>query len=147
MRVAAGAFGQNAPVRDLYLSPDHAVFVNDVLAAVKFPINGTSITQVKRDQITYHHVELPEHAVILAEGLAVESHLNTGDRADFGQDGMIRLHPDFSARFLPDTATVWEARGAAPRVTTGEALEAVRLAVLGNAPRSSQFQELASRAV
>jgi hypothetical protein len=31
VRVRAGAFGENVPVRDLYLSPDHAVFVNDVL--------------------------------------------------------------------------------------------------------------------
>ena len=29
VRVQAGAFGENVPVRDLYLSPDHAVFVNE----------------------------------------------------------------------------------------------------------------------
>ena len=40
VRVSAGAFGDNVPVRDLYLSPDHAVFVNDVLVPVKLLING-----------------------------------------------------------------------------------------------------------
>ena len=31
VRVRAGAFGDNVPVRDLYLSPDHAVLVSGVL--------------------------------------------------------------------------------------------------------------------
>src|ERR1019366_700567 len=77
VRVQAGAFGANVPVRDLYLSPDHAVFVNDVLVPVKLLINGTSIAQVKQNRVTYYHVELPRHAVILAEGLTVESYLDT----------------------------------------------------------------------
>ena len=47
VRVRAGAFGENVPSRDLYLSPDHAVFVNDVLVPVKLLINGTSIAQVE----------------------------------------------------------------------------------------------------
>ena len=46
VRVRAGAFGENVPERDLYLSPDHAVFVNDVLVPVKLLINGTTIAQV-----------------------------------------------------------------------------------------------------
>ena len=48
VRVQAGAFGENVPVRDLYLSPDHAVFVNDVLVPVKLLINGTTMRQVER---------------------------------------------------------------------------------------------------
>jgi collagen type I alpha len=83
VRVSAGAFGENVPVRDLYLSPDHAVFVNGVLAPVKLLINDTTIAQVKRDRVTYYHAELPEHEVILAEGLPVESYLDTGDRTNF----------------------------------------------------------------
>jgi T5SS/PEP-CTERM-associated repeat protein len=47
VRVRAGAFSGNTPVRDLYLSPDHAVFLNGVLVPVKLLINHTSITQVK----------------------------------------------------------------------------------------------------
>ena len=42
VRVSAGAFGAGRPVRDLYLSPDHAVFVNEVLVPVKLLIEGTS---------------------------------------------------------------------------------------------------------
>ena len=130
-------------MRDLYLSPDHAVFVNGVLVPVKHLLNGTSIVQLKRDRVTYFHVELPEHAVILAEGLTVESYLDIGDRLDFAQDGVLRLHPDFGARLAPDAAIVWETRGA---VTTGEALEAARRTVLENSPGDSQFRGPASQA-
>ena len=73
VRVAAHAFGPNRPCRDLYLSPDHALFVVDVLIPVKHLINGTTITQVPRDEVTYYHVELPEHAVLLADNLPAES--------------------------------------------------------------------------
>ncbi len=134
VRVRAGAFGENVPVCDLYLSPDHALFVNGVLVPVKWLIDGEMITQVKRDRVRYFHVELPRHAIILAEGLTVESYLDPGDRADFARDGeAIRLFPDFGARFAPETAMLWETRGAAPLVTMGEGLAAARRAVLKNA--------------
>jgi hypothetical protein len=130
VRVAAGAFGANVPVRDLYLSPDHAVFVNDVLVPVKLLANGTSIARAKRDHVRYFHVELPRHAVILAEGLMVESYLDIGDRSDFHHAGeTIRLFPEFAARLTPETALLWEARGVAPLVMTGSKLTAVRRVV------------------
>jgi hypothetical protein len=118
-------------VRDLYLSPDHAVFVNGVFIPVKLLANGTSIVQVKRDRITYFHVELPSHAVILAEGLMVESYLDPGERADFANGGAtIRLFPDFTA---PHAAMTWEAKGAAPLVLAGEKLTAVRATIASEA--------------
>jgi len=131
VRVRAGAFGARQPARDLFLSPDHAVLVNDVLVPVKMFMNGTSIAQVKLDRVTYFHVELPEHAVILAEGLTVESYLDTGDRANFHKAGdAIRLFPDFTARLAPETAAVWEAHGAAPLVLAGAALAAAKRAIM-----------------
>ena len=124
VRVRAGAFGSNVPVRDLYLSPDHAIFVNDALVPVKLLINGASIAQVRRDHVQYFHVELPRHAIILAEGLPVESYLETGDRTNFRDAAdAVRLFPDFASA---GTALLWETRGAAPLVTTGPALEAAR---------------------
>jgi len=120
------------------LSPDHAVFAHGVLIPIRLLINGTSIHQVKRDQITYCHVELPRHAVILAEGLPAESYLDAGDRSNFHQDGAtIRLVPDFAARLTPDAALAWETRGAAPLVMTGDALAAARKLVADNAPAPS----------
>ena len=126
VRVSAGAFGENVPGRDLYLSPDHAVFVNDVLVPVRLLINGGGIAQVKRNQIVYHHVELSEHAVILAEGLNVESYLDAGDRANFAGGETIRPHPDRAAGLTPDMALRWETKGAAPLVTAGPKLAMAR---------------------
>jgi len=112
VRVRAGAFGENVPVRDLYLSPDHAVFVDNVLIPVKLLLNATTIAQVGNDRVRYFHVELPRHAIILAEGLTVESYLDTDARANFQRTGeTIRLFPDFAPR--PETALAWETRGAA----------------------------------
>ena len=131
VRIAAGAFGANRPYRDLWLSPDHAVFIGDVLIPVKRLINGTSIAQVPVDEVTYYHVELPRHAVILAEGLPAESYLDTGDRSNFanGGGGPIALYPDFSSR-------IWDAEGCAPLVITGPQLNAARRWVNGLAGRA-----------
>jgi hypothetical protein len=96
---------------------------------VKLLINGSTIVQVKRASVTYYHVELPRHAVILAEQLPVESYLDAGDRATFADQDVTRLFPDFGASTAPDMAAAWETRGAAPLVLTGEALRAARRAV------------------
>jgi hypothetical protein len=146
VRIAAGAFGENVPVRDLFVSPDHAVFVNGVLVPVKLLINGTNIVQMKRDRIVYYHVELPEHAVILAEGLTVESYLDVGDRANYAsEDAGFRLSADFGVHLAPEAATVWETRGVAPLVTTGEALQAARRTVSGLRPSRARITRTARR--
>lgn len=144
VRIAAGAFGAGQPCRDLFLSPDHAVFLNEVLVPVKLLINGTSIAQVKRDRATYYHVELPKHAVILAEDLPVESYLDIGDRTNFDDVTAIRLFPDFVPCFTPDTALVWETRGAAPLVMAGEKLAAMRAVVAANVSRRPEASRRAA---
>jgi collagen type I alpha len=123
------------------------VFVDGVLVPVKLLINGTSIVQTRRATVTYYHVELPMHAVILAERLPVESYLDVGDRANFADQDTVRLFPDFDARLAPDVAWVWETRGAAPLVVTGDILADVRRLVSTRAPRSSDISESAVRRV
>ncbi len=86
VRVRAGAFGAARPARDLLLSPDHAVFAGGVLLPVRYLINGGSVVQEAVDAITYFHVELPAHGVLLAEGLPAESYLDTGNRDAFEDD-------------------------------------------------------------
>lgn len=73
VRVGAGAFGAFVPRRDLWLSPDHAVFFDGVLIPVKYLINGSTVVQVAVDATTHYHVELSQHDVLLAEGLPAES--------------------------------------------------------------------------
>jgi len=101
------------------LSPDHAVLVRDVLVPVRYLINGTTIVQMRQPQITYYHVELAQHDVIWAEGLAAETYLDSGDRSNFANSGeVVTLHPDF--------ADLWEAYGCLPLVVGGRALAEAR---------------------
>ena len=98
IRIERGAFRESVPTRDLFVSPDHAVLVNNVIIPVKLLINGTSIIQVKRQRVKYYYVELPEHAGISVERQPVESCLDDGDRTNFGNSGeSVAPHPDFSA--------------------------------------------------
>ncbi len=120
VRVAAGAFGRGRPSRDLFLSPDHAVFARGVLIPIKYLINDLTIAQVQARKVTYYHIELPRHDVLLAEGLPTESYLDTGDRSNFANGGAFTLYPDFSS-------LKWDAEGCAPLTVTGPSLDAVRV--------------------
>ncbi len=120
VRVVADAFGIGEPQRDLFLSPDHAIFIENVLIPVKYLINGTSIAQVKVAEVMYHHVELAVHDVLIANGLAAESYLDTGDRSNFSNGGgAVVLHPHFSTH-------VWEGMGCAKLMVSGREVESVR---------------------
>ena len=108
------------PRRDLWLSPNHAVFVDGALIPIVCLVNGRSIVQEPIDRIRYFHVELQRHDVLLAEGLPCESYLDTGNRTDFeNAPGATQLHPDF-------VAWRWEAEACAPLVVSGPILDAVR---------------------
>ena len=97
VEVKKGAFADNAPHRDLRLSPDHAVFVDGLLVPIKLLINGSSIKQIPMNKVIYYHVELPNHDVILAEGLPTESYLDTGNRHMFENGAApLMLHPDMA---------------------------------------------------
>jgi hypothetical protein len=126
IRVAANAFGLCKPRRNLLLSPDHALFINDVLIPVRYLVNGSTVAQIACREVTYYHIELPHHDVLLAEGLPAESYLEAGARGAFADcDGVIRLHADFA----PTTdrfAMLWETEAYAPLVIAGSALEEVR---------------------
>ena len=126
VRVRAGAFGEKIPHRDLWLSPDHAVFVEGVLIPIKFLINHSTIAQVPVNEITYYHLELARHDVLLAEGLPCETYLDVGDRSNFDNvHDVMRLFPDFSTLSF-GSAKLWETAGCAPLVLRGPVLEKIR---------------------
>ncbi len=85
VEIAAGAFGPGLPARALRLSPEHALFLDGAMVPVQHLVNGTTICQQPEAAITYYHIELPRHDVVLAEGLAAETYLDTGNR-----DALIR---------------------------------------------------------
>ncbi len=126
IRVMQHAFG-TTPDCDLWLSPDHGIFVNGVFIPVRYLDNGATIHQENWGRVTYWHIELARHAVIFAAGLACETYLDTGNRHAFVEGGpSVQLHPEFAR-------AVWSREGCAQLVTQGAELQAVRALVAARA--------------
>jgi hypothetical protein len=121
VRVLRGAFGANMPVRDLLLSPDHAIFAEGVLVPVKYLVNGGTVrVEETAKAVEYFHVELDRHEVLLSDGLPTESYLDSGGRAMFENGGLpVELHADFSH-------IAWDVLGCAPLKVTGPEVELIR---------------------
>lgn len=80
IRVARHALDGKAPYRDLYLSPNHALYIDGVLIRAKDLVNGRSITRVStQDTVDYYNIVFDSHEVVLAEGVAVETYLMRGE--------------------------------------------------------------------
>jgi hypothetical protein len=96
--IRTNAFADNVPHRDLRVSPDHALLLDDALIPARLLINGASILRETHHQtVTYYHIELETHDILLAEALPAESYLDTGNRGVFeNADEPLILHPDFA---------------------------------------------------
>lgn len=79
-----GSIGPNQPARELYVSPEHAVYVDNVLVPAKLLQNGTTIRQISDfDEVEYFHLEFDEPQVILTNSAPTESYVDTGNRRMF----------------------------------------------------------------
>lgn len=121
IRIQAGALADGVPLRDLLISPDHALLLDGVLIQAKDIVDGVLIT---RDHacasVTYYHVELDTHDILLAEGAPAESFLDTGHRGVFANAAdPVVLHPDLMNAIRGQS-------GCAELVTSGPRLAAVR---------------------
>ena len=124
--IRAGALGN---YRNLYVSPQHRMLVNDwrsemyfgepqVFTVAKHLVNDSTIVRVPCDTVTYFHMSFNQHEVIYSEGIPTESlHLGSMtmsslDRAS--QREVLRLFPELENGEQPKTAHLclrqWESR-------------------------------------
>ncbi len=94
VRISRDAIAPGVPMRDLHVSPDHALYLDSMLIQARQLVNGmTIIRDTGRAVVTYHHVELDRHAVLIADGMPCESYLDTGNRGQFDSAGtVVPLH-------------------------------------------------------
>jgi hypothetical protein len=126
VRIQSGAFAEDLPVRDLWVSPFHAILVEGVLIQVEKLVNGATIVQVPRERVEYWHVELDSHDILLAEGLPAESYLDVGNRTAFVNGGdYLEEYPDFAPKDGSETCV--------PMVKEGPVIERAKAALLARA--------------
>jgi hypothetical protein len=132
VRIKAGALGQGAPHRDLLVSPDHCLFLDGALVPARLLVNGRNIVAERGlAEVTYYHVELESHDVLLAEGAAAESWLDCDNRAWFENAPVAQFAV---AGTLAEAGSGWDAtRACAPLVHGGEKLAAIRDAIAAQA--------------
>ena len=96
--------------------------VEGKLIPVRMLVNGGSIrieTQIK--SFVYYHIELDQHGILLADGLEMESYLDTGNRSSF--EGSVQALRPVASMTLDHSR--WKTEAAAPLTVDQETVEPI----------------------
>jgi hypothetical protein len=104
IRFRQNAIAHNQPERDLVVSPEHCFIIDGLCVPAKLLVNGGSIVSLRdHPPLTYYHIELERHGILLAENTPTESYLDTGTRYWFDNaDEPRQLHADFTVNHTAD---------------------------------------------
>ncbi len=117
--IKQGALGANLPGRDLYVSPLHAMFFDDVLVQAEHLVNGESVVRCPEiDPIRYFHIELDQHDIVFAEGAPTETFVDCDSRS------MFHNAHEFAEMYPGDRTQRW--MFCAPRIESGPVLEQIK---------------------
>jgi hypothetical protein len=150
VRIQKDAIGPNVPSRDLYVSEGHALLIDGVLVTASLLVNGQTVARVNCediDTLTYYHIELADHDVVLANGVPTETLQANENRKRFDNYGeYVALYGTSSICLAPYApaygrggrallasrlrrliAPIWDCRTAAEHIYDAIALRGQRL--------------------
>jgi hypothetical protein len=112
IRIRRFALDARTPHRDLYLTPNHRIYIDGMLIPAKYFVNGLSITPAApegAEVIDCFHIELFDHDILYAEGAMIEtfrtwpgSHKNFDNLAEY-----CRLYPNEDETAPPACAPIF----------------------------------------
>jgi hypothetical protein len=106
VRLRAHCIGPDLPARDLLVSPEHAIFLDGALYPAASLLNPHSIIRADLASVTYFHILLDRHDIILAEGLPTESFLPNDNWDQFDNASRADcFHPESDGGF-PDAGVM-----------------------------------------
>ena len=84
--VRTGALADGVPCRDLRVTEGHSLYIDGMLIPAGVLVNGRSIHwDEAADSVAFHHVELPQHDILVADGAPAESYRDDGNRVLFSR--------------------------------------------------------------
>lgn len=127
IRIKRNAFSTQVPLNDLLVTPEHCIFIEGQFVPARMLVNGSSIVLDEAEQFDVYHFELEKHSIVIANGLASESYLDTGHKDVFIE------HPKPYLVINGTSTPIWGRDSAAPLCTERRIVETL-------------FNELAARA-